>query len=179
MKRILYLLDQLSLENEELRGLINEHLDEYQSEESREFVEGIFDSLESIDTRIPELRETVESFEIPDSPEDYRESPKQERNSERSLSALATLGILRGEYEAVSYSDFRRRRRQRINRRKFRTVRNFISQRILPLVKRVSSYLFDMISQLTTPKGWSVRGGIGSNMLFFQGNVSLSIHFGK
>lgn len=57
-------------------------------------------------------------------------------------------------------------------------VWSWITGHLKPLIQKISAHLWQIISQLLTPKGWEIKGGISTGP-FGLARAELTISFGK
>ena len=57
------------------------------------------------------------------------------------------------------------------------TALGWLSNHIKPLIKKISSQLWSLISHMITPKSWTVQGQTGVSLFGLTGNVSIGITF--
>jgi len=61
---------------------------------------------------------------------------------------------------------------------RIRKALNWVKKKVVPVLKRLMGKAWQILANLLTPKGWSIKGTVGSTILGL-GSVELQITFGK
>lgn len=149
----------------------------------RYFLEEIDDSLDGLILDCEQLESLVKQFIVPNTSPEDTDSNSQSRNRDYALRALTTIPVLQAKTTSLrsKFKAIQQKIKQGLTgvQIKVASIGKYIKKQIFPQIKKISAMLLKLIASLVTPNNWSIEGSIGSNMLFFQGTVTLGIEFGK
>lgn len=191
---VLRLSKRLDEFNEEIKRLEQSYEDARYEEELGEgltdtasIFADVYQGIEDLKERCKRLIATLKGMSQP-AIEDSEVREEISQFEQRAIQAFTEIGAIHAELTYVQaelrhlpYRYYRKRRR----RGSLGSVRNatqsvviYLRQQLFPLIKKISARLYNWIIQFVTPKGWSIGGEIGVNLVF-QSKATLRINFGS
>ncbi len=105
---------------------------------------------------------------------------EQDQEKRRSaFAAISSVAVLDSEVAwLTSHMEGLRQAIMHISQKAIKVL-NWLINHLKPIIQRISTRLWQLISSLMTPKSWTVQGDAGVNLFGLKGSVGISITFGS